>query len=85
MKDRFDYADLKDMLEVAKIDNDSLAYRLEIVKEICELPTIRIDWTKADKRQLYYYATTGESLPLDPWMFRCEFLRDSKELGIYLS
>lgn len=85
MKDRFDYADLKDMLEVAKIDNDSLAYRLEIVKEICELQTIKIDWMKADKRQLYYYATTGESLPLDPWMFRREFLKDSKELGICLS
>ena len=84
MKDRFDYSDLLDMLQVAKTDNDSMAYRVELVKEICELPKVRISWkkvaehhTSGGQNMLVYYAEHPEVFPNDQFWFHRMVVTDT--------
>lgn len=84
IKDRFDYNDLRDMAEVFCQNKDDMAIRIEVIKEICELPEVGIDWGKLDKRILYYYAQCPEHIPASPWMFKRAIHMDAEEMGIYI-
>lgn len=70
MKEKFDYADLKDIAETFACDNESFALREEVIKEICELPEINVKWSKLDRKILRYFAECPENIPRDPWMFK---------------
>ena len=85
MKERFDYSDLKDMAETFARDNESMALRIEVIKEICELPEVNISWTKLDIKHLKYYAECPEHLPRDARMFKIVLTREAKEYGVYLT
>lgn len=85
MKEKFDYTDLKDMAETFANDNESLALRIEVIKEICELPDVNIKWEKIDIKHLKYYAENPEHLPRDPKMFKIVLTREAKEYGVYLT
>ena len=85
MKEKFDYTDLKDMAETFANDNESLALRIEVIKEICELPDVNIKWAKLDIKHLKYYAENPEHLPGDPKMFKIVLTREAKEYGVYLT
>lgn len=85
MKERYDYNDLKEMAETFAIDNESMALRIEVIKEICELPEVNVKWSKLDIKHLKYYAECPEHLPRDPKMFRIVLTREAKEYGVYLT
>lgn len=70
MKEKFDYAELKDICETFARDNESMALRIEVIKEICELPEVNIDWSKLDIKILRYYAEEPQNIPRDSWMFK---------------
>lgn len=84
MKEKFDYNDLRDMADVFCIDNESMELRIEVIKEICELPEVAIDWRKLDIRLLRYYAKCPKHIPADPRMFKRAIIMDTKAVGIYI-
>lgn len=81
MKERFDYNDLKDMAETFARDNESMALRIEVIKEICELPEVNIKWSKLDIKELAYYAQNPNQLPKDPAMFRIVLKRENPSVS----
>lgn len=87
MKEKFDYNELKEMAETFARDNESLALRIEVIKEICELPEVNIKWSKLKQeiKLLLYYAENPEQLPKDPKMFKIILTREAKECGVYLT
>ena len=85
MKERYDYADLKDMAECFARDKESEALRIEVIKEICELPEVNIKWSNLDIKHLKYYADNPEKLPKDPKMFKMVVTCEAKGYGIYLT
>lgn len=85
MKERFDYTELKDMAETFARDNESMALRIEVIKEICELPEVNVKWTKLDLKHLRYYAENPENIPIDPKIFKIVLTREAKEYGVYLT
>ena len=85
MKERYNYEDLRDMLECFAMDNESEALKIEVIKEICELPEVNIKWSYLDIKHLKYYADNPEKLPKDPKLFKIIVIREAKEYGIYLT
>ena len=88
MTDKFTYNELKEMSEEFEQENASLELRTEVIKAICELPEINIDWLlleNCNNKILRYYADNPEKLPRDPWMFKRMLTIDAKECGIYLT
>jgi hypothetical protein len=85
MKEKFDYLELKDLLETFVADNEGLMLRIEVVKEICELPDVNIRWTKLDIKHLKYYADNPERIPRDPKIFKAVLTREAKDYGVYLT
>ena len=84
VKEKYDYNDLRDMAEVFCQDKENMGLRIEVIKEICELTEVAIDWRKLDMRILYYYAQCPEHIPADPWMFKQAIRIDAKDIGIYI-
>lgn len=67
MNERFTYEILWDMANVAAMDNDSMAYRIEVVKEAFEAEGYH--WKELDIKYLAYLAGkdhTESHLPKDP-------------------
>ena len=85
MKEKFDYNELKDMVQTFANDNEPMSLRIEIIKEICELPEVNVKWSKLDTKHLRYYAECPEHLPKDPKMFKIVLTREAKEYGVYLT
>lgn len=85
MKDRFDFYDLKDMAETFATDNESMALRIEVIKEICELPEVNIKWSKLPKQILYYYAQCPEHIGCHPWWFKRAICNDARGYGIIIN
>ena len=76
MKEKFDYNDLRDMAITFARDKESMALRIEVIKEICELPKVNVKWSKLNPKTLYYYAENPEDrLPCDEFYFY-RMLRD---------
>ena len=88
MTDLFMYDELTEMAEEFEQENASVELRTEVIKAICELPEINIDWSvleDCNPKILRYYADNPEKLPRDPWMFKRMLTIDAKECGIYLT
>lgn len=85
VKERYDYADLKDMAEFFRQKKKSMALRIEVIKEICELSEVNVKWSRLDIKHLRYYAECPERIPADPWMFRRTLIREAKDYGVYLN
>lgn len=69
MKERFDYNDLKEMAETFARDNKSMALRIEVIKEICELPKVNVKWSKLNPKTLHYFAENPDQLPCNEFYF----------------
>lgn len=85
MNEFFSYADLKEMAIDAAKANDSMAYRIDLIRAICELPEAnksihRVRWNDIPARYYYQVAENPERyLPRDAEAFRFWFLRLVRE------
>ena len=65
------------MIETFARDNESMALRIEVIKEMCELPKVNIKWSALDPKILYYYAEDPENrLPCNEFFFKDVILKD---------
>ena len=81
MNESFSYSDLREMAIDAAKANESMAYRIELVKAMCELPDAnksihRVRWNDIPAEYFIMVAESPERyLPRTPEAFRFHFLR----------
>ena len=81
MKERYDYNDLRELVEFFADNNEPMKERIEVIKAICELPEVNIPWAKISPKILFYYAQSTNRIPAAAWMFKRAILKDVEAMG----